>query len=247
MSTHQNYYTTLKDGNKHDVQTNASCFGSLTYCSIPKEAVSVTVYHTLRQIPYKEEEVIQWIADVNEWGFPVEYRGIQKFDLFVDYEKMENEKCYVFEVPLKPYKLKAHFSSALMLVRYLIEDYIHHLPKYYFELVKAAPETDKFKLMQLAHLFYSFHTYYNANHTLRTYRNQQLLDKEEIFKRFKTSKHLLRGRLHASVATIWNAENDFNKNYIEDDRALPKEVKNKDYAELINKFKLNNNNNGEEA
>lgn len=189
-----NFY--LRHKEKISLYTGQICYAPLTYHKVPLTVQSIVLYHSTKEISYKEDEVKRWIETINSIGFPVEYKGIKSM-IIGSYEAnvsaKENEQglvggytpSYVFELDLKNYEKKIKLTSALTLVRYLIESGSNSIPSYFFNLEKIKSKFDKCELIQLTHSMFGPGCYLPTNHMLRNNIPTMLVSTEEVHNRIE--------------------------------------------------------------
>lgn len=217
MSTYINYSTKDNKGQVKDY-IHSACYAALTYYTFSPDIVEILTWQTVQQINYTEEEVIRWIKEINQMGFPCTYEG----------KEIKSGESYIFKIDLKKYKYKAHMSSALMLIRYLMEDGIREFPRFYFKMRDTYPKVQKFKLMQAAHVLYAYARYANTNHTLRDSMPNTVLTKKEIFKRFTDSKvlcHEDNSLGQYCISNIWKGKDMLEYKRINDNEQILKQFK----------------------
>ena len=161
---------------------HAACFSGLTYSAIPKQAHTIHIWHSIKQVPYPTKIISKWIREINELGFPC-YRG------------KTTERYYHFIIKLADYKYKAHLVSTLMLIRALYETCICHIPNTYFKLIGRKPKANKFDVLQTAHKTKSkskarWGMGPNTNHMITYARNGGNITKATLFRRYKESASL---------------------------------------------------------
>lgn len=225
-TTRVSYYTINSFGRILQDYHRDHCFSAMSYDPIDKDADRLIVYHATLDCIYTEEEVKRWVEDVSEMGFSIEYLGI-------DFH--HSLPSYRFLLNFSDYRYKVHLTSALILLRYLFEDYIEVMPKHYFGLVEAAPELDKFKLMQMVHIYLINEPYANTNHTLRRGAAFHLKSKESVWKRIEEEGTLTKDYMDSnrcSVSRCWTSEIILGFRYSIISKSF-------DYSKLINFYKNN--------
>lgn len=205
MSTNIHY--SLKSKEREKINCNQPCYSDITYGTFSEKYEEIYTWQTLAQINYSEDKVKRWITDINEMGFPCSYEGIKEMVIDCYFTK---SACYVFKIQLKRYKFKAHLTSALTLIRYLMEDKIREFPKFYFKIMDLYPKLKKFRVMQMCHIYYKEVAYPNTNHTLRGGNATKWITKKELFKRIANTKIPCHQSIYIGnsyhISTIWRGE-----------------------------------------
>jgi len=124
-----------------DKSSGQICFYVLTSRPIDLTTSKIEISHPLSKIPYSEESISKWIAEIAELGFPCS----------VHFDK---NNAY-FTIELKYFKYKLLLTSTIQLIHALYEPGVLLVPENYFELLQVnllqEEKIDKFIALQTAH------------------------------------------------------------------------------------------------
>lgn len=202
MGTYVSYKLVDGNGKILERHNQAACYSSITYGALPKTTAKIVCHQTKAQIRYTPEECERWIKEVNGFGFPCTYLGFGT----KAHETTDND--HVFEIPIlidgvQIYKNKAWMTSALMMVRYLIEDCLEVIPREFFRMEALLPKDfDRFKLMLFCHTFANG----NSNHSVRGFVLQTLMSKEDWAKIADKNNHSIYASPSPSITGLWQGQ-----------------------------------------
>lgn len=148
LEAYISYREVMPDGRFVHVNEHVPCFYSMFQGGIQEGAVRFEFPHPRINIPYSNESIVRWIANLNEMGFPC---------------SVEIGETCIFKLELKDYKWKLHVMSTLMLLRLLTESGLVKMPELFFQKLDEDPTQDKFKLLQWVHKGAGL-KYINRNH-----------------------------------------------------------------------------------
>lgn len=151
-----------------------------------------------------DENIIkEWIKDINDVGFPIEYLGkdATPYDVPKGY--------YVYRILLAEYVYKHHLLSTLTLARYMFESGFQNIVKNYFKAKKEIPKIPTIDAIILAHNYYGGG---GNGHSLHYHAKNTVISKEQLFENFKNSKTLVheQGR-KSQMNTSWTSKDSIVK------------------------------------
>lgn len=199
------------------------CHGGIVY-TMEHNTATINVYRKKAMMPYDLPEVKRWIADLNEMGFPCEFKydennlsdedkqdkwahdtvdaELNKFAVSViragHPAPVDPSQFYNFFVHLKDFANKSHMFSTLQLMRVLYESTLCRIPEIYFEKLDEEPKTDKFQLLQDCHKG----KYNGYSHAITFDGNGKNVSHETLMKRFSVKEDLLKAPL--AIYKSWN-------------------------------------------
>lgn len=178
---------------------SASCYSTVTYGKVSTNYKQLLTLIREETCPYDEQTVKRWLNDLNEFGFPCEYLGIDHdtYQVMINFDDFKN--------------VRVHMTSTLMLIRALLESKINRVPDVYFTLLDESKDLDlngKFRLLQKAHVMvYTEDNYANCNHMVKY--DGDICDHIKIMDNIFSSKETLTNHYSTCTSFVWN-----NKKYV---------------------------------
>lgn len=186
--------------------SNTACYATVMNAPIDMKWKTILLQQPVGSIPYTRTQVIRWINDINELGFPCHF------------EKMG--KTLNIRLILTEFVSKIHLASTLMLLRVLWENGMNHIPDLYFQAMDENPRADRLVQIQKAHKHPGLlvvqkpyypgdkpYTYssYNTGHTVTSHWNKKNIRRTELMKRMKKGDDVFKGS-RSPVAMTWRVD-----------------------------------------
>jgi hypothetical protein len=177
------YFSYHDDGKIYEKNCHAEVFSTSNKNTVVKN------YYSFDTTPYSKEEIYDYVAFLNECGFPME---ISETDLVYkgnDYSKVQNKK---FDISItlvrKDYISSVHFKIGLTLQRmlsYFIMQGLHNVIPDALKLYKESKITDPYECLTVAfkgkELNETNDSYYIKNHNLMGgYCDVKIMTKEDL-------------------------------------------------------------------
>jgi len=191
------YYECLDETNKQVFSKNDICFRDLSLNTIPLDYKFIRIHRDKSRIPYNENSISKWIAEINQLGFYCTF--------FV------KDTVYYFVVEISKFGSKPHLIYTLQLIRAMFERGLCYVPEIYFSILEENPNIDKFQALQNAHKdIYHLRPFVgaNPNHAVTSIYNGKNVSKAEFINRLNKSPDAYTKK-SVCYERLWNGDMDY--------------------------------------